>query len=174
MVCPSPECPPPHPAGFSLPELMIGLVLLAIVTGVTVPILQGQLRRERLRQAATALASQLEAARLAALRSNQPCQLSLGNGVLQPAAGSGSCGEPPLAPLNLRRHGRGAAIRISDEDASFLFTAGGMLSGSPERQILELSLDGFQPRLCVSVERPSSLVRIGSADAQASGCRYAG
>jgi type II secretory pathway pseudopilin PulG len=153
---------------------MIGLVLLGIVTGITVPVLQGQLRRQRLREAATALASRIEAARHAALRSNQPCELSLGDGVLRPAAGSGSCGEPPVVPLDLGRHGQGATIRVSGDDTSFHFTAGGMLSGSPDRQTLELSLDGFQPRTCVSVERPSALVRIGSADARASGCRFAG
>ena len=174
MVCLRPERPPRPPAGFSLPELMVGLVLLGIVTGITAPVLQGQLRRQRLREAATALATGIEAARHAALRSNQPCELRLGDGVLQPAAGAASCGEPPLAPLDLGRHGQGAAIRVSGGDTSFHFTAGGMLSGSPNRQVLELSLDGFQPRTCVSVERPSALVRIGSADARASGCRYAG
>jgi prepilin-type N-terminal cleavage/methylation domain-containing protein len=165
MLRPSPPPPLPSPDGFSLPELMIGLVLLAIVLGVGAPRLQALQRREQLRQAAAALAGQLEAARAAALASNRPCELSAGGSQLRPSPGS--CGVPPLPPLQLE-----PAIRIEGPATSLRFSATGMLTGTPAQQELLLTMAGVQPRLCVSVERPSALVRIGRAAATGSPCRY--
>ncbi|QVL52357.1 MAG: hypothetical protein KFB97_13130 [Cyanobium sp. M30B3] len=148
----------PGPSGFSLPELMILLVLLAIAIGVGAPQLQALQRRQQLRQAAVALADQLEAARAAALRSNQPCELG---------PTSGGCGDPPLAPLNLA-----AGIRLEGPTSPFRFSATGLLTGGPARQELVLARAGLGPRACLSVERPSALVRIGQAAAAGSPCRY--
>jgi prepilin-type N-terminal cleavage/methylation domain-containing protein len=156
---------PPH-SGFSLPELMIGLVLLALTVGLGAPRLQALQRRQQLRQATAAVAGQLEAARAAALRSNQPCELSAGGSQLRPA--SGGCGSPPLAALLLP-----PAIRLEGPASPFRFSAGGLLTGGPARQELVLALAGQAPRACLSVERPSGLVRIGQAAAAGSPCRYA-
>jgi prepilin-type N-terminal cleavage/methylation domain-containing protein len=167
MPRPSPPSLPQGPSAFSLPELMISLVLLAIVLAVAGPQLQALQRRQQLRQAAAALAAQLEAGRAAALASNRPCELNAGGGQLRPSPGS--CGEPPLAPLQL-----GPAIRLEGAATSLRFSASGMLTGSPARQELLLARAGLQQRRCVSVERPSALVRIGQAAAAGSPCRYAG
>lgn len=167
MLRPRPLPLPPGPAGFSLPELMILLVLLAVAIGVGAPQLEALQRRQRLRHAGLALATQLEAGRAAALASNRPCELSASGSQLRPAPGG--CGEPPLAPLEL-----GPAIRLEGPATSLRFSATGMLTGRPARQELQLSMAGMGPRLCVSVERPSALVRIGRAAAAASPCRYEG
>lgn len=153
-------------AGFSLPELMICLVLLAIAIGVGAPRLQALQRRQQLRQAAAALAGQLEAARTAALQSNRPCELSAQARELR---ASGGCGSPPLAPLTLA-----APIRLATPTSPFRFSAGGLLTGGPAQQELVLALTGQQERACLSVERPSALVRIGQSDSAGSPCRYAG
>jgi type II secretory pathway pseudopilin PulG len=165
MPRPSPLPPSPGPTGFSLPELVISVVFLAIVLGVGMPRLQAMQRRQQLRQAAVALAEQLEAARTAALASNRACELSAGGSQLRP--GPGSCGDPPLAPLDL-----GPAIRLEGPITSFRFAATGLLTGTPAQQQLLLTRSGLQPRVCVSVERPSALVRIGQAAAPGSPCRY--
>jgi type II secretory pathway pseudopilin PulG len=159
--------PPPGTAGFSLPELMILLVLLALVIGVAAPQLQGMGQRQRLRQAAVALAEQLAATRAAALRSNRPCELQASGSELR--ANPEGCGEPPLAALQLE-----PAIRLQGPATSLRFSASGMLMGSPARQELQLAMAGVQPRQCVSVERPSALVRIGHTTTAASPCRYGG
>jgi prepilin-type N-terminal cleavage/methylation domain-containing protein len=168
MPRPRARCLPPPPgwAGFSLPELMICLVLLALAIAVGTPQLQALQRRQQLRQAAAALAGQLEAARGAALRSNQPCELSAGGNQLRPSSG---CGEPPLAALKLA-----PAIRLESPAGPFRFSASGALTGAPARQELVLALAGLEPRTCLSVERPSALVRIGQAPSAGSPCRYAG
>jgi prepilin-type N-terminal cleavage/methylation domain-containing protein len=166
---PRPSSPPlpPGPAGFSLPELMIGLVVLVIALGVGAPQLLALQRRQQLRQAAAAVAAHLEAGRAAALASNRPCELSAGGSQLRPSPAS--CGEPPLAPLQLN-----PAIRLEGPATTLRFSATGMLTGSPAQQELLLAMAGVQPRHCVSVERPSALVRIGQAAAAGSPCRYGG
>jgi prepilin-type N-terminal cleavage/methylation domain-containing protein len=158
--------PPLGWAGFSLPELMICLVLLAITIAVGAPQLQALQRRQQLRQAAATLAGQLEAARAAALRSNQPCELSAGGNQLRPSSG---CGEPPLAAANLP-----PPIRLESPAGPFRFSASGALTGEPARQELVLAHVGVGTRACLSVERPSALVRIGQAVSAGSPCRYAG
>jgi prepilin-type N-terminal cleavage/methylation domain-containing protein len=168
MPRPLARCLPPPPgwAGFSLPELMICLVVLASAIAVGAPQLQALQRRQQLRQAAVALAGQLEAARAAALSSNQPCELSAGGNRLRPSSG---CGDPPLAAANLA-----PAIRLESPAGPFRFSAGGALTGGPAQQELVLALAGVEPRACLSVERPSALVRIGQAPSAGSPCRYAG
>lgn len=170
MPRPRSRCQPPPPgwAGFSLPELMICLVLLAIAIAVGAPQLQALQRRQQLRQAAAALAGQLEAARAAALQSNQPCELSAGGNQLRPSSG---CGTPPLAGHN---PAPAPAIRLESPAGPFRFSASGALTGGPARQELVLALAGLEPRACLSVERPSALVRIGQAAGAGSPCRYAG
>ena len=163
---PHSSLPPPRHAGFSLPELAISLVLLVIAIGVGAPQLQALQRRQQLRQAAVALTGQLEAARAAALRSNQPCELIAAGSQLQPS--SDGCGAPPLAALNLA-----PAIRMEGGTSPFRFSATGMLTGGPARQELVLVRAGLGPRVCLSVERPSALVRIGQTATAGSPCRYA-
>jgi prepilin-type N-terminal cleavage/methylation domain-containing protein len=157
---------PPGWAGFSLPELMICLVLLALAIAVGAPQLQALQRRQQLGQAAAALAGQLEAARAAALQSNQPCELSAGGNQLRPSSG---CGTPPLAAPN-----PAPAIRLESPAGPFRFSASGALTGGPARQELVLSHAGLGQRACLSVERPSALVRLGQAATAGSPCRYAG
>ena len=167
MPCPGSRSLPRGASAFSLPELMIGLVLVASVLAVVAPQLQALQRRQQLRQAAVALAAQLEAGRAAALASNRPCEQRAEGGQLRPSPGS--CGEPPLPPLQL-----GPAIRLEGAAPSLRFSASGMLTGGPAQQELLLATAGVPQRQCVSVERPSALVRIGQAAAAGSPCRYAG
>ena len=167
MPRPSQSTLPQGASAFSLPELMIGLVLLAIVLGVGGPQLQALQRRQQLREAAAAVAAQLEAGRAAALASNRPCEQSAAAGQLRPSPGS--CGQPPLPTLQL-----GPAIRLEGPGTSLRFSASGMLTGSPAQQELRLAVAGLERHQCVSVERPSALVRIGQAAAAGSPCRYPG
>ena len=59
--------------GFSLVELMIGLVIIAILTAVAVPTVVHWLPGYRLKSAARDLFSNMQLARLTAVRRNAPC-----------------------------------------------------------------------------------------------------
>ncbi|MFN4865229.1 MAG: hypothetical protein ACK5GZ_02735, partial [Cyanobium sp.] len=76
---------------------------------------------------------------------------------------------PPLAAPN-----PAPAIRLASPAGPFRFSASGALTGGPARQELVLSHAGLGQRACLSVERPSALVRLGQAATAGSPCRYAG
>lgn len=156
----------PAHTGFSLPELAIGLVLIVIAIGLGAPQLQTLQRGQQLRQAAVALAQLLAAARTTALTNNQPCELETGTNQLSPT--NGSCGSPPLPGLNLT-----PPIRLASPSPRLRFSASGMLTGGPAQQELVLVRADLDSRICVAIERPSALVRIGEAASAASPCRYA-
>ena len=59
--------------GFSLVELMIGLVIIAIMTAVAVPAVVNWLPGYRLKSAARDLFGNMQQARLTAVRRNAPC-----------------------------------------------------------------------------------------------------
>ncbi len=59
--------------GFTIIELMVGLVIIAILTAVAVPTVVHWLPGYRLRSAARDLCSNMQLARLTAVRTNAPC-----------------------------------------------------------------------------------------------------
>ena len=161
--------------GFSLPELMILVVMSAVVGGVLLVGSGGLLRRQQLRSAAEALASRIEAARQAALQANRPCAIQLSGTVVSRLASAGNCGAVALPPLDLRRVSEQPGLKISHErpDAGrFRFTAGGMLSGATAEQQLVLAAPGEAQALCLNVQRPSGLVRIGTQMAGGRLCSF--
>jgi prepilin-type N-terminal cleavage/methylation domain-containing protein len=158
-------------SGFSLPEVMIAVVVLGLLAGVVGPNLYNLILVQRLRSAAVNLSFQLNAARAAALRSDVPCELVMVGSLLQPAATSGNCGSQPPPPLNLSQDAQGATVTLSGTDTSFRFAPGGMLIGTTSEQLLFLSVTGNTPRVCVRVQRPSALVSIGVAS-DGSTCIY--
>jgi prepilin-type N-terminal cleavage/methylation domain-containing protein len=157
----------PHlrkPSGFSLPEVMMAVVILGLLAGVVGPNLYNFILVQRLRSAAVNLSFQLNAARAAAQRSDLACELVLVGSVLQPAATpTGNCGTQPPAPLNLSQDAQGATVTLSGADTSFRFAPGGMMIGTTAEQLLFLSVAGNTPRVCVRVQRPSAVVSIGVA-----------
>ena len=163
--------------GFSLPELMILLVTSTVVGGVLLVGFGGVLRRQQLRAAADALAARIEAARSAALQANRPCEINLNGTVVTRLASAGNCGTVPLPPLDLRRVSEQPGLKISPDrpDAGrFRFTAGGMLSGAEPEQQLVLAAPGDPQPLCLNVQRPAGLVRIGNQLAGSRLCSFEG
>lgn len=165
-------------SGFSLPEVMIAVVLLGLLAGVVGPNLYNLILVQRLRSAAVNLSFQLNAARAAAQRSGSlsdtevGCALELAGSLLQPAATpTGNCGTQPPPPLDLSQDAQGSTVTLSGADTSFRFAPGGMLIGSTAEQLLFLSVAGNTPRVCVRVQRPSAQVSIGVAS-NGSTCVY--
>jgi type II secretory pathway pseudopilin PulG len=157
--------------GFSLPELMIIVVMIGILAGVAGPTLINVIRLQRLRTAAVNLGYQLTAARVAAQRSNSPCELEQSGSLLQ--AVSGSCGPQPPPPLDLSRDAQGEAVILSGSETTFRFAPGGLVAGTTGEQIVDLSIARFTPRVCLRIQRPSGLVSIGVAnDGNTRNCVY--
>ena len=157
-------------AGFALSELMIIVVLITVIASITGPSLLNVIRIQRLRAAAVAMASQVSAARAAAQRSNSVCVLAASGTVLRCSTG---CGSASLPAVNLSSDAQTDDLTLNG-DTTFSFTSGGLLAGSTAQQIAYLAISGFTPRVCVSVERPSALVRIGVANDGGTTCTYTG
>lgn len=183
--------PAPPAAGLLVPELMISLVLLATLLAVLVPRVSAGLRLQQLRRAAEALAGQIAAARAAAMQSNRPCSLQLSGSVVHQEPGADICGAVGPPPLDLARHSQLADLRLSDsssamgssrargssrasgsEASRFRFSPGGMLVGTSPEQTLLLGTAGLDRRICLNLQRPSALVRLGEAPARSSQCTY--
>ncbi len=172
MARPFPRSRAANPAaGLLVPELMISLVLLAVLIAVLVPRVSAGLRLQQLRRAAEALAGQIAAARAAAMQSNRPCSLQLSGSVVQQEPGAATCGAAGPPPLNLARHSQLATLVVSGT-SRFRFSPGGMLVGTSPEQTLLLATAGLDRRVCLNLQRPSALVRLGEAPAGSSVCTY--
>lgn len=66
--------------GFTLIELMIGIVIMALVTALAMPSYRTWIQNTRIRNTAEAILNGLQVARMEAVRRNAPVQLVLGTG----------------------------------------------------------------------------------------------
>ncbi|MEB3320649.1 MAG: hypothetical protein VKI63_06905 [Cyanobium sp.] len=162
----------PPAQGFSLPEMMILVVTVLVLAGVVGPTFSNLLRQQRLRSSGWALAASINAARGAALRSNASCQIAItGTSVAPTTTPAGNCGTASLPASDLSQESQGMPLTVSG-DTTFSFSAGGMLAGTTAQQIVYIATSGFTPRVCVRVERPSALVRVGLAADGGTSCTY--
>lgn len=67
-----------HQSGFTLVEVMVTVILIAILASLAAPSFQSTIARFRVRTAAESLMSGLQLARTEALRRNQPVRFTLG------------------------------------------------------------------------------------------------
>lgn len=67
-----------HQSGFTLVEVMVTVILIAILASLAAPSFQSTVARFRVRTAAESLMSGLQLARSEALRRNQPVRFTLG------------------------------------------------------------------------------------------------
>jgi type IV fimbrial biogenesis protein FimT len=101
--------------GFTLIELMIGLVLLGVIVMLALPSFTTMLHNMRLRNSAESILSGLQAARSQALQRNGRVEFLLINEALDPTN---------VASYTPNTTGPGWAVRVRNTDGSFEFVEG--------------------------------------------------
>ena len=154
----------PADGGFSLPELVVAIAVLAILAVMSVGAGQRSLALMRVESTSRRLALGLEQARQAAARHGQPCALALGpSGWREPSGGSlPVCGisegaEPELEAGVELRHNLPAALRFSSN--------GLVLDGGT----VLIAAEGVALRRCLVLSLPLGVVRLGRYSGPADG-----
>lgn len=130
--------------GFTLAELLIVLVIMAIVTAMALPRLEGMVRVSAVDGAANRLAADLQYTRVWAIRNGWPTRLSLGS------TGSYTVYEDPtganrtIRTVNLSRDYPGVTVTA----AAITFDSRGMLSSGDNT--ITVSRQGKSATLTVS------------------------
>ncbi|MFO7628078.1 MAG: GspH/FimT family pseudopilin [Prochlorococcaceae cyanobacterium] len=145
-------------AGFTLPELLAALVVLALLLGMGLRSGGETLARQRLEAATRRLAQGIERARSEARRQGRPCALSLEGGAWQPPNG-GSLPGCRTAAMALAESGAAAAIAVHHNlPAALRFTANGLvLDGGT----VVLAAAGTPLQRCLVMALPLGVVRLG-------------
>jgi len=104
-----------RPRGFTLIELMIGLVLLGVIVMLAMPSFTAMLHNMRLRNSAESILSGLQTARAQALQRNGRVEFLLINEALDPSNVAG------FVP---NTSGPGWAVRLRNPDGSYEFIEG--------------------------------------------------
>ena len=159
-----------HPAkgatqGFTMVELLIVLVILAVLSAIGLPNLRSGMRREQLAATSLGLINWLESARNQAVKDMESCQLSIDandakNAALAITSDSPGCSE--LTTFNIAKEDNTAtdvSLVLSDgSDSEFSFSPRGSVNRDQE---MELTMEGSPTTRCIKVLAPVGLVRSG-------------
>ena len=155
----------PAISGFTIYELMVVLVIVAILSGVALPSLRSSMRREQLAATSIGIVNWLERARNQAVKDMEPCRLSIStddssNASFAITSDSPSCSE--LTTLNIaEQDNKPADISLVLSDTSereFSFSPRGSVSQDQE---IELTMEGSPTTRCIKVVAPVGLIRSG-------------
>ncbi|MBD2718881.1 GspH/FimT family pseudopilin [Synechococcus sp. FACHB-909] len=148
----------PEPGGFTLPETLLTLVLVGLLAQLGFSSASRELALARLEGASRRVMVGLERGRDAALRSGQPCALSLeATGWREPQAGSLPACEG--AALELGEGIGGLDVTVSHNlPAAVRFTSNGLII---DGGTVLLSTEGTDLVRCVVVALPLGVTRLG-------------
>lgn len=148
----------PEPAGFTLPETLLTLVLVGLLAQLGFASASRELALARLEGASRRVMVGLERGRDAALRSGSPCALSLeATGWQEPQAGSLPACEG--AALALGEGIGGSDVTVSHNlPAAVRFTSNGLII---DGGTVLLSTEGTDLVRCVVVALPLGVTRLG-------------
>ena len=149
-------------SGFTIWELMVVLVILAILSAVALPNLRPSMRREQLTAASLGIANWLERVRNQAVKDMETCQLSIDASSASLAITSGSSGCSELTTFNINDQENtptDISLALSDSsDSDFSFSPRGTVNRDQE---MELTMAGSPTTRCIKVVAPVGLVRSG-------------
>ena len=149
-------------SGFTIWELMIVLVILAILSAVALPNFRSGMRREQLTAASLGIVNWLERVRNQAVKDMKTCQLSIDASDTSLAITSGSSGCSELTTFNINDQENtptDISLALSDSsDSDFSFSPRGTVNRDQE---MELTMEGSPTTRCIKVVAPVGLVRSG-------------
>ncbi len=171
------------PRGYSLPELLVAVVIIGILSALMIDAGLRDWRRERVNTVVVELAGWLESVRRAALKGSS-CQVTLtttggtlaGGATLANAADVGSSDAAASAianncrsaqPFQLTTLTANQSFRVSTRNTSgsFVFTPAGTLFPAPEPSSpIEIRIalaDGDDPQRCVQLDGLMGLISVG-------------
>ena len=149
-------------SGFTIWELMIVLVILAILSAVALPNLRPSMRREQLTAASFGIVNWLERVRNQAVKDMDTCQISINASDASLAITSDSPGCSELTTFNINDQ-ENTPMNISlalsaSSDSDFSFSPRGTVNLDQE---MELTMEGSPTTRCIKVVAPVGLVRSG-------------
>ena len=156
-----------HPAkeanqGFTMVELLIVLVILAILSAVALPNLRSGMRREQLAATSLGLISWLERARNQAVKDMESCQINIESSAASLAIASNSPGCTEIETFKVADQENtptDVSLELTDDSESeFSFSPRGSVNSDQE---IELTMEGSPTTRCIKVIAPVGLVRSG-------------
>lgn len=149
-------------SGFTIWELMVVLVILAILSAVALPNLRPSMRREQLSAATLGIVNWLERVRNQAVKDMETCQISINASAASLAITSDSPGCRDLKIFNINDQENtptDISLALSDSsDSDFSFSPRGTVNRDQE---MELTMEGSPTTRCIKVVAPVGLVRSG-------------
>ena len=149
-------------SGFTIWELMVVLVILAILSAVALPNLRPSMRREQLSAASLGIVNWLERVRNQAVKDMETCQISINASAASLAITSDSPGCSDLKIFNINDQENtptDISLALSDSsDSDFSFSPRGSVNRDQE---MELTMEGSPTTRCIKVFAPVGLVRSG-------------
>ena len=164
----------PTQDGFTVVELMIVLVIVAILSAVAIPNLRSAMRREQLTATSLGIINWLERVRNQAVQDMEPCELSISTDDASGASfaiTSDSPGCDELKPLNIAEQNNTPSdislVLLGSSKSTFSFSPRGSVNSDQE---IELTMEGSPTTRCIKVLTPVGLIRTGIKRGKA--CSY--
>ena len=155
----------PSPSGFTIFELIIVLVILAILGTVALPDMRSGMRREQLAATSLDIVNWLERTRNQAVKDMELCKLSITTGDANDASiaiTSDSPGCRELTSFSISNNDNlssDTSLALSDNsDDEFSFSPRGSVNRDQE---MELTMEGNPTTRCIKVVAPVGLIRSG-------------
>ena len=151
--------------GFTIMELMVVLVILAILSAVALPNLRSGMRREQLTATSLSIVNWLERVRNQAVKDMEPCEISIttddsSDASLAITPDSPGCSE--LTTFNLSEENNSSSnislVLSESSDSTFSFSPRGSMNSDQE---MEITMKGSPNTRCIKVVAPVGLIRTG-------------
>ena len=150
-------------SGFTIWELMVVLVIVAVLSAIALPNLRPGMRREQLTAASLGIVNWLERARNQAVKDMETCQLSItadddSGASLAITSDSPGCNKITTFNINQQENTpTEISMVVSDGlESEFSFSPRGSVNRDQE---MELTMEGSPTVRCIKVVAPVGLVR---------------